>query len=113
MKPRNVVAWSCAVFFAFALGMFGYFLFMDLRYSSFPRLEALLGIRNPIIQAILVAVAAAIPSTFLVFLVQSTRGPLEFTVLEVTFRGPSGPILLWIGCFLAVSFVILAALRLL
>jgi hypothetical protein len=111
MKPRDLLAWSVAVACAVLLAMYAYFLFMDLQYANFPRLEALLGIQSPIIQAVIIVVVASLPATLLVLLVRSTRGSLEYSVLGVRLKGPAGPILLWVIVFLSVSAVILLSLR--
>jgi len=111
MKPRDLLAWSAAVTCAALLAVFAYFLFMDLQYANFPRLEALLGIQSPIVQALIIVAVASLPATLLVLLVQSTRGALEYSVLGIQVKGPAGPILLWVIVFLSVSAVILIFLR--
>jgi hypothetical protein len=111
LQPRDFLAWTVAVTCAVLLAMFAYFLFMDLQYANFPRLEALLGIESPIIQALIVAAAAAVPATLLVLLLQASKGALEYSVLGVQVKGSSGPILLWVVAFLSVAAVLLIALR--
>lgn len=112
MKPRELVSWAFAVCITVGIGIFGYFLFMDLTYANFPRLEALSGIKSPLIQAIIIASVSAVPASFVVFLLPSTRGDLKFSILGVKVHGPAGPILLWAIIFLVVAAVIMMALRL-
>ena len=52
---------------------------------------------------------SAISSACIVLLLKATAGPIEFEALGFRFRGASGPVVLWIFCFLAM----IAALRLL
>ena len=39
---------------------------------------------------------------FIVLLLRFTTGPIEFEGLGFKFRGASGPVVLWIFCFLAI-----------
>ena len=52
---------------------------------------------------------SAISSACIVILLRATAGPIEFEALGFKFRGASGPVVLWLFCFLAMIF----ALRLL
>ena len=111
MLPRKVIAWSFAVAIPVLMVGFLYFLFRDLIYHDFPNLRAISGIKSPILQIALIVTVAAIPATFIIFLLESTRGSLEFSVLGIKLKGPSGPILLWVVVFLAVSAIIIILLR--
>jgi hypothetical protein len=42
-------------------------------------------------------------AAFIVLLLRTTQGPIEFEALGFKFRGASGPIVMWVLCFL--SFV--------
>lgn len=44
---------------------------------------------------------AAITSFFLVSMLQVTSGNIEFEGIGFKFRGASGPVVLWIACFIA------------
>jgi hypothetical protein len=59
---------------------------------------------------VIIAVAS-LPASFAAFLLQSTRGPLELSVLGFKVKGTSGPVLLWVVVFLAVSAVIIILLK--
>jgi len=52
---------------------------------------------------------AAIVSLFLVLILEYSRGPIEFSALGFSFKGASGPLIMWVICFLstAVAFKIL------
>jgi hypothetical protein len=45
---------------------------------------------------------SAISSTCVILLLKATTGPIEFEGMGFKFRGASGPIILWILCFLAI-----------
>lgn len=60
------------------------------------------------------SVATGIPfsaaiAMFVVLMLRTTQGPVEFEVVGFKFRGASGPIIMWVLCFL----VIIAATKLL
>ena len=44
---------------------------------------------------------AAVVALFIVLLLQFSAGPIELKVPGFEFKGASGPIVLWIACFLA------------
>jgi len=50
--------------------------------------------------------AAAIASFLLVIILETIKGNIEFEVLQFKFKGASGPIIMWILCFLTMSFAI-------
>jgi hypothetical protein len=50
--------------------------------------------------------AAAIASIFIVLVLRTIAGPLEFKVLGMEFKGASGPTAFWVVCFLAISLAI-------
>ncbi len=49
---------------------------------------------------------ASIGAVCLVFFLKAHIGPIEIEAFKVKFRGASGPIILWILCFLAMVFSI-------
>ena len=49
---------------------------------------------------------AAVASFFLVSILQVTTGKIEFEGLSFKFRGASGPIVLWIACFIVMVICI-------
>ena len=50
--------------------------------------------------------AAAIASLFIVIVLRTVSGPLEFKFMGFEFKGASGPTAFWILCFLAISLAI-------
>lgn len=46
--------------------------------------------------------SAALASLFLVMFLEQTSGPIEFEGLGFKFKGASGPVVLWVFCFLAI-----------
>ena len=51
--------------------------------------------------------SAAGAALFVVLVLRAAAGPIEFEVLGLKFRGASGPVVLWIPCFLAIVVGIL------
>jgi hypothetical protein len=49
---------------------------------------------------------AAIFALWIVTILRSQSGPIEFEVFSFRFRGASGPVVLWVLCFLAIAFAI-------
>jgi hypothetical protein len=47
-----------------------------------------------------------VSSVCVVLLLKATAGPIEFEALGFKFRGASGPLVLWIFCFLAMIFAL-------
>jgi hypothetical protein len=52
--------------------------------------------------------AAAAAALFIVLVLKVTSGPIEFEGLGFRFKGASGPIVLWVMCFLSMVFGIKA-----
>ena len=46
--------------------------------------------------------SAALASLCLVMFLEHTAGPVEFEALGFKFKGASGPIVLWVFCFLSI-----------
>jgi len=49
---------------------------------------------------------AAIFALWVVTILRSKSGPIEFDAFGFRLRGASGPVVLWVLCFLAISFAI-------
>jgi hypothetical protein len=49
---------------------------------------------------------AAVAALFIVLLLRSTQGPIEFEAVGLKFRGASGPITLWLLCFIGITLAI-------
>jgi hypothetical protein len=111
MAPKKVVEWGLAASSVVVLVLFIAALFTDLFFHKrFPRLEAILNIQSPMLAPLLTVAIAAACATFVVFLLNATKGTLRLKALGIEFTGPSGPILLWVTCFVAVSVVVAAIL---
>lgn len=50
--------------------------------------------------------SAALLSLLIVLVLKAAAGPLEFKVPGFEFKGASGPIVLWVVCFLAITWAI-------
>ena len=113
MKPKDLFAWTFAIVVSVLLVAVTCFLLIDWYHADFSRLGAVLLLEQKFQltrfqQAGFVVLIAALPATFIVWFFRSTRGDLEFSALGVRFKGPSGPILLWVVSFLAIAAVALA-----
>jgi hypothetical protein len=49
---------------------------------------------------------AALLSFMIVILLPQAYGKIEFKILGMNFKGAAGPVVLWIFCFLAITFAI-------
>ena len=49
---------------------------------------------------------AALASLAIVICLRTTNGPIEFEGVGFKFRGASGPIVMWVVCFLAITVAI-------
>jgi hypothetical protein len=43
----------------------------------------------------------------IVLLLRTVAGEMQFRVLEFEFKGPSGPIIMWVICFLALILAVI------
>jgi hypothetical protein len=50
--------------------------------------------------------SAALAALFVVLVLRTVAGPIELKIPGFEFRGASGPIIMWIACFLAITFAI-------
>jgi len=50
--------------------------------------------------------ASAILALWIVTLLRSQSGPIEFETAGFKFRGASGPVILWVLCFLAIAVAV-------
>jgi len=99
---RKYMSWGgmCgAVVFAvmFFFGVVEYFyngLWDQISASHFASLVALPG--------------AAFTSFFVVLVLRTVAGPIEFSVFKFEFKGASGPIVMWVLCFLAITLALRA-----
>lgn len=106
-KLKKIMSWT-AVFaiFVFAIVFFGRIAYLavteaywkELGLQHFPTLVGL--------------PAAAIAAIFIVLVLRTVAGPLEFKVLGLEFKGASGPTAFWVLCFLAISLAIKMTWRL-
>ena len=48
----------------------------------------------------------ALTSLVLIYLLEYSRGPIEFEGLGFTFKGAAGPLIFWVICFVAISLSI-------
>lgn len=84
-------------FMAFFIAYFGYLLWEILNKGWI-----LKEIQQNFAATVVMAFAALV-ALFVVLLLQYSAGHIEFEVPGLKFRGASGPVVLWVLCFLAVT----------
>lgn len=50
--------------------------------------------------------SAALAAMFVVLVLRTVAGPIELKIPGFEFKGASGPIVMWIACFLAIAFAV-------
>ena len=101
---RRWITWAAVIGTALWTGFFFCFLIYQIIWPSPTSENWFLQMiqRHP---ASTIGVAmSAISAYCLVALLEITRGPIEFEVLSFKFKGASGPVILWVFCFLAMTF---------
>ena len=86
-----------------AASLFGLWVLVDLRQSYWSTVvvehfPAVIGLPMAAVGAFIVVV----------LLRQSTEGPIEFSGLGFSFKGPSGAVVLWLMCFLGIVVAVKA-----
>ena len=116
-RPGDLLAWVLAVTASVLIVVFATFLMWDWYAKDFSRLrwaifaEQEIHTLSPIAEAAFAVLVAAIPATFITRYFRSSRGDLEFSALGIKFKGPAGPILLWVISFLAVAAFMLLLMK--
>lgn len=95
--PRQILPWILMLVFVGAVILFPYLImrggigpqFVDLFKKNFIVIFGL-----PL---------GALLALFIVVFLEYTRGPIEFEGLGFKFKGGSGPIVLWVLCYLAIT----------
>jgi hypothetical protein len=100
-KLKKIMSWI-AVFgvFLFSLGYFGRVLYLAITEEYWKKLGLL---HFPTIVGL---PAAAIASIFIVLVLKTVAGPMEFKILGMEFKGASGPTAFWVVCFLSICLAI-------
>lgn len=100
-RLRRVLSWAAVV----AVIAYGVLLFSLLLIGGWrePRMEALVFKHYTTVIGLPSAAAAPL---FIVLVLKAAAGPIEFEALGLKFRGASGPVVLWVLCFLAIVLAI-------
>jgi magnesium-transporting ATPase (P-type) len=80
---------------------FGFMIYQTIRGESEPA-NWLIKLTQTNYAALVGVPMSAVTAFCIVSLLKVTNGPIEFEVLGFKFRGASGPIVLWVLCFLAI-----------
>jgi hypothetical protein len=106
MKPRDFVAWTLAVGFALVCAVAGTALTHDVWIGDFPRLRAFLSVDQHLARVAAVIGIAALPATFLAFLLAASRRSIKFSLLGVKVEGAAAPAVLWTLVFLCTAAIL-------
>ena len=105
-KFRRIFTW---VFFFGILGMCIITLYFGIKaaflsyHGISPQLAAFFEAHFPVTIGLPLA---AVISLLLILVLRETAGKLEFEALGFKFRGASGPVVLWVLCYLAITLSI-------
>ena len=99
MTPKTLIGWAISIGVISLSIILVLAIRWDFYHASFPRLESLLGIENPRIEAILLLSIAAIIATLVIYLFGGARAQLTFKALGVQLEGPAAPSVLWAVVF--------------
>jgi len=101
--PQKLLPWILLVFVSSVALLFPFFaMYADIN-------EVFLDLYKKNFIVIIGLPLGALASLFIVVFLEQSQGPIEFEGLGFKFKGASGPVVLWVLCYLAftVSFKIL------
>jgi hypothetical protein len=99
---RKVASWIAVIGTSIFAGYFFCFLIYQSAWGSASATNWFTRVLEAQFAASVGVPLSAISAACIVLLLKATTGPIEFEALGFKFRGASGPIVLWIFCFLAV-----------
>jgi hypothetical protein len=82
---------------------FGFMIYQTIWGGSEPR-NWLTQLSNTHYAALVGTPMSAVAAFCIVSLLKVTNGPIEFEVFKFKFHGASGPIIMWVLCFLSIVF---------
>jgi hypothetical protein len=103
-RLRHWARWSAVVF----AGVGGALLLGFVLSLLFSDREFIEGLFQSEVRAIVGIPLAALTAFCVVTILQATSGEIKFSGMSFTFEGASGPVVLWVMCFLAVVMGIVA-----
>ena len=98
---RKLLSWA-AVLAVILYGVLLFALFL-IRGVGDKQMDELVLTHYPTVVGLPSAAAAAL---FIVLVLKAAAGPIEFDALGFKFKGASGPVVLWVMCFLAIVLAI-------
>jgi hypothetical protein len=99
---RLVITWTGVIGTALLAGYFFILMICQSRSQDFIPQNWLTEIENDHYAALVGTPMCAMTAFCIVSVLKVTNGPIEFDAFGVKFQGASGPIVLWIFCFVAV-----------
>ena len=100
-RLQKILSWV-AVIAVIVYGVLLFSLFL-IRGTGEKQMDDLVLTHYPTVVGLPSAAAAAL---FIVLVLKAAAGPIEFEALGFKFRGASGPVVLWVMCFLAIVLAI-------
>ena len=103
---RRITSWMMIVGTAICAAYFFGFLVYHSLFTTYSDNSWFLSVIHKQYAATLGIPLCVVSSICVVLLLKATAGPIEFEALGFKFRGASGPLVLWIFCFLAMIFAL-------
>ena len=103
---RLVTSWVLIVGTSVLAAYFFTFLIYHSLYPTRSDTSWLLSVIHEHYAATIGVPLSAVSSACIVLLLKATAGPIEFEALGFKFKGASGPVVLWLFCFLAMVFAL-------
>ena len=101
---RNWITWSVVIGTSLWVGYFFLFLIYQSLYGSAEPDNWFIKMIQEQPAATIGVAMSAISAFCLVSILEISRGPIEFEFIGFKFQGGSGPIVLWVFCFLGMIF---------
>jgi hypothetical protein len=104
-KLRKIISWAVVAVAAIAtLSFFGFLAYHAIMGQATANTWPTAAIEKHF-AAMVGTPLSAMTAYSIVSLLKVTNGPIEFEALGFKFHGASGPIILWVFCFLAIGIV--------
>lgn len=105
VKLRRIVSWSVVALAAIGtLSFFGFLTYHAMMGQATANTWPVAAIEKHF-AAMVGTPLSAMTAYSIVSLLKVTNGPIEFEALGFKFHGASGPIVLWVFCFLSIGIV--------
>ena len=96
----NMIRWTAFIFF-FLMVVLTVLVAIGITFDLISLDNATSKLSNPIIVIIKTSFSATM-SFLVVIILRYTSGPIEYEVASLKFKGATGPVILWIFCFIVI-----------